>query len=163
MMSINEIETKKNLEDLKKEKETFIKDFPKSKTFTTKKGLTLTRKLYSFEADYANLKTQEIIFTHGKSNYNIWFLNAKKKLCVINKAIYKDNNIYLAVTIDTKGNNKKTYMTLDRFLYLVEKGDFNITFKKFVDTYLKDITESKYYLNKIKEFDDKIADIITSI
>lgn len=144
---------------LKKEKADFIASFPKFKTFTTRKGITVTRKLYSFEADYPKPALQEIIFSHGKSNYTIWFLNRKKKICVIDNAMYDGNNLYLTVTIDAKGNKKRTYMTLDRFLSLVEQGDFVITFKKFVDTYLKDITESNYYKSKIAEFDKKIAEI----
>ncbi len=51
--------------------------------------------------------------------------------------MYK-GNIYLTVTIDCKEGGKQTdtKMSVDRFLYLYEKGEFKITFKKFVDTYL---------------------------
>ena len=47
--------------------------------------------------------------------------------------------------IDVKGRRKKTYMSLDRFLYLIQKGDFKVTLEKFNEEYLKDITESKLY------------------
>lgn len=142
-----------------KEKEEFIKNFPRFKTFTTIKGDTIRRKLYSFEVDYPNPETKLTIFNGGKTDYKLWFLNSKKKLCIVDKAAYGNSDIYLAVSIDTKGYNKQTRMTLDRFLSLVEEGDFTITVKKFVDNYLKDVTESAYYINKIKEFDAKIAEI----
>lgn len=146
--------------DLEKQKQEFIKNFPTTKKFTTIKGETFTRKLYSFEADYPDLRLQEIIFTHGKTGYTLWFLNAKKKLCVIDKAtIGKNDTIYLTVTIDAKKGKKQTYISLDRFLYLLQKGDFKITLKKFVDIYLKDIKESNYYKNKLNEFDDKIKEL----
>jgi len=144
--------------NLEKEKADFISNFPKSKTFTTQKGITVTRKLYSFDVDYPKPALQEIIFTHGQSNYTIWFLNSKKKVCVIDNATYDGNNLFLTVTIDVRGYKKRTYMTLDRFLSLVEQGDFFITLKNFANAYLKDVTESNYYKNKIAEFDKKISD-----
>lgn len=143
---------------LEKEKQEFIENFPVSKIFTTVKGKTLTRKRYSFEVDFPSLETQAVIFTHGKSNYKLWFLNAKKKLCIIDKAIVKNKVVYLDITIDVKQYQTKTHMSLDRFLFLVEKRDFTITLDKFVETYLKPITESIYYKNKILEFDNKIAE-----
>lgn len=140
-----------------KEKQQFIDNFPKTKTFVTFKGETITRKIYSFEIDYPNSKTKELIFNHGKSDYTIWFLNAKKWLCVIDKAIAdKNGNVFLGVTFDVNGRKTPTNMTLDRFLSLVEKGDFKITLKKFVDTYLKDAVESKYYKQRIEDFDKRI-------
>ncbi len=141
---------------LKKEKAKFIANFPKTKTFTTIKGETFTRTLYSFEADYPKPEIKTVIFTHGKTNYTLWFLNAKKKVCVVDDAKNSNGNIYLTIMIDVKGRRKKTYMSLDRFLYLIQKGDFKITLEKFNEEYLKDITESKLYKNKIQEFDEKI-------
>lgn len=148
---------------LKKEKAKFIANFPKTKTFTTVKGETFTRTLYSFEADYPKPEIKTVIFTHGRTNYTLWFLNAKKKVCVVDDAKNSNGNIYLTIMIDVKGRRKKTYMSLDRFLYLIQKGDFKITLEKFNEEYLKDATESKLYKNKIQEFDDKIAEIKTSI
>lgn len=138
------------------EKRDFINLFPLTKTFTTSKGKTITRNLYSFEVDFPALSTKRIIFSHGKSNYKIWFLNAKKKLCVIDDAVIYNNDIYLTVTIDVKNHKAKTRMSLDRFLSLVEKGDFKITFKKFTDTYLKPVTESNYYKKTIGYLNNKI-------
>ena len=158
-MSSKKVKTvPEEIQKLHDEKHAFIKNFPQRKTFTTRKGQTITRKLYSFEADYASPKTKEMIFTHGKTGYTLWFLNAKKKLCVIDEAIHEDDNIYLTITIDAKETKVKTHMTLDRFLSLVEKGDFSITMKKFVDTYLQPITQSNYYRDRLKEFDNKIAE-----
>lgn len=148
--------TQSKLSNYTDEKEEFIRNFPTTKTFTTQKGQTFTRKLYSFEIDYPKPELKERIFNHGKTGYTIWFLNTKKLVCVIDKATYKDDNIFVDIMIDVKGLRKKTSMTLDRFLHLVEKGDFTITLKKFVDTYLKDATESDYYKNKLNQFDDKI-------
>lgn len=148
----------KTVEELRQEKDEFISNFPLTKTFTTKKNQTITRKLYSFEADYPSLETKKTIFSHGKSGYTLWFLNAKKKLCVVDDAVVKNNNVYLTISIDVKGNQKKTYMTLDRFLSLIDKGDFTITLAKFNETYLQPIVESKYYKNKLAEFDLKIAE-----
>jgi len=136
----------------------FIRTFPTTKTFTTYKGQTITRKLYSFEVDFPSLKQQAIIFTHGKTGYTLWFLNAKKKLCVVDAATIKNNSIYLTITIDAKDRKTQTFMTLDRFLSLIEQGDFTITMKKFVDTYLQPITDSKYYKKKLEEFDNKITE-----
>lgn len=155
------VEQVKTVLMLEKEKQEFIENFPVSKIFTTVKGKTLTRKRYSFEVDFSSPETQAVIFTHGKSNYKIWFLNAKKKVCVVDKAIYKDNTIYLTVTIDAKNHQTQTYMTLDRFLYLVEKGDFKITLDRFVEAYLRPITDSNYYKKKLQEFDNKIAEAKT--
>ena len=45
-----------------------------TKTFTTTKGDKYTRTLYKVDTDYSTA-TQLIIWNHGKSNYNIWFLN----------------------------------------------------------------------------------------
>lgn len=148
----------KTIEELQQEKEKFINNFPLTKTFTTKKNQKITRKLYSFEADYPSLETKKTIFSHGKSGYTLWFLNAKKKLCVVDAAIVKNNNVYVTISIDAKGNQKQTYMTLDRFLSLIDKGDFTITLAKFNETYLQPIVESKYYKNKLAEFDLKIAE-----
>jgi len=148
----------KTIEELQQEKDEFISNFPLTKTFTTKKNQVITRKLYSFEADYPSLETKKIIFSHGKSGYTLWFLNAKKKLCVVDNAIVKNNNVYLKISIDVKEKQKKTYMTLDRFLSLIDKGDFTITLAKFNETYLQPIVESKYYKNKLAEFDLKIAE-----
>lgn len=142
--------------ELKKEKAKFIANFPRTKTFTTIKGETFTRTLYSFEADYPKPEIKTVIFTHGKTNYKLWFLNAKKKVCVVDDAKNSNGNIYLTIMIDVKGRRKKTYMSLDRFLHLIQKGDFKITLEKFNEEYLKDITESKLYKNKIQEFDEKI-------
>ena len=146
------------LERLEEEKRIFIFNFPQTKTFTTRKHKTITRKLYSFEADYPSPKTKQSIFKHGKTGYTIWFLNKKKKVCAVDKAIQVGDTICLAVTVDVYKDRKKTCMTLDRFLSLVESGDFKITLKKFVDIYLKPITESNYYKKKLKEFDDRFEE-----
>lgn len=108
----------------------------KVKTFTTSKGATYTRTLYKVDTAYS-IPAQLVIWNHGKTNYNIWFLNNRNKLCRVKKAEIYNGNIYLTVTIDCKSENAKdTKMSVDRFLYLYEIGDFKITFKKFVDTYL---------------------------
>ena len=107
-----------------------------TKTFTTIKGDKYTRTLYKVDTDYSTA-TQLIIWNHGKSNYNIWFLNNMNKLCRVKSAELYKGNIYLTITIDCKSPlAKDTRMSVDRFLYLYEIGDFKITFKKFVDTYL---------------------------
>lgn len=120
----------------KKEQNFSIEQPVLTKTFTTKKGGTFTRTLYKVDTDYS-LPLQLVIWNHGRSNYNIWFLNKYNKLCRVKKAESYNGNIYLTVTI----NCKETYatdtkMSVDRFLYLYELGEFKITFKKFVDTYL---------------------------
>lgn len=121
---------------MKKQQE-FIEEVAKTtKTFTTAKGVTCTRQLYKFDVCYS-LPTQLIIWNHGKTNYNIWFLNDQYKLCRVKKAEIYKNNIYLTVQINCADKNcRETKMSVDRFLYLYEKGEFKITFKKFVDTYL---------------------------
>ena len=116
----------------------FIAEKPTlTKTFTTAKGGTFTSKLYRVDTEFS-LNTQLVIWNHGKSNYNIWFLNRENKLCRVKSAEMYKGNIYLTVTIDCKegGKQTNTKMSVDRFLYLYEKGEFKITFKKFVDTYL---------------------------
>ena len=148
----------KTIEELQQEKDEFISNFPLTKTFTTKKNQVVTRKLYSFEADYPSSEIKKTIFSHGKSGYTLWFLNAKKTLCVVDGATVKGNKVYVTISIDAKGKQKQTYMTLDRFLSLIDKGDFTITLAKFNETYLKPIVESKYYKNKLAEFDLKIAE-----
>lgn len=133
-------------------------------SFRTIKGELYARKKYSFDIDYS-LNQKQKIFTHGKSNYKIWFLNKKHKLCVINEAKIVNNNIYLDVSIDVKGYNKSTRLTLDRFLYLVQAEEFKITNKKFIKTYLKPYDEAEYFkkLNaEIAELSKRKKEIIQS-
>lgn len=122
---------------------------PRYKNFTTAKGGSFSRKLYSFDYDYKP-ETLAIIFTHGKSNYKMWFLNSRKALCLIDDAKVSNNTVYLSIIIDVNGRSTPTQMSLDRFIYLVENGEFKITNKKFVDVYLKPVEESKYY-QKLEE------------
>ena len=75
------------------------------KSFLTAKGELLSRKLLAVDVDY-ELDQLARIFSHGASNYKIWFLNRKKKLCVIDHAEIKNSTIYLTFTFDVYGSKK---------------------------------------------------------
>lgn len=127
----------------------------KSKTFKTFKGEVFTRPIYSVDVDFNN-EQKVIIFTHGKSNYNLWFLNKAKKLCLVTDAAVGRDGIWLTVVIDTKGNNTETKMNLDRFLHLYSVGDFSIPNKKFVEYYLRPYNESKTIRTQKEELEKQI-------
>lgn len=136
---------KSNLEDKKIELKV-ISTYSPTVTKTTKKGKEFTRKLVSCEADYPNLL--DVIFSHGKTNYKIWFLNKQCKVCLVTKCETVKGEHMLTCIIDVHDLYKRTYMTLDRFLYLVEIGDFKITNDKFNKYYMKPYSESKYIKEK---------------
>ena len=106
------------------------------KYFMTAKGELLSRKLLAVDIDY-DLDQLAKIFSHGASNYKIWFLNRKKKLCVIDSAEIKNSMVYLTFTFDVYGAKKVVHLTLDKFLYLVEVGDFVIKNSKFSQVYMQ--------------------------
>lgn len=106
------------------------------KSFSTYKSGRLSRKMLAIDVDYS-IDQLVKIFSHGLSNYKIWFLNRKKKLCVIDNAENINGKICLSVTIDVYKAKTKTYMSLDKFLYLVEIGDFVISNTKFKTVYMK--------------------------
>ena len=159
--------------ELKKESIKTISSYTPTKTRTTVKNETYTRKLLALDIDYTPEQIVRI-FSGGKSNYKLWFLNSKKYLCIIDKCyftLYGDNtteNIVVSVTIDVKNINKKyvTDMYLDRFLFLVESGDFTITSKKFNDTYFKPYSDSiyikhekDYLLSEIEQLNKDLKEI----
>ena len=49
--------------------------------------------------------------------------------------------------MDVYGAKQVTAMSLDRFLYLVEIGDFTISNKQFNEIYMSNFYNSKYVLN----------------
>ena len=119
----------------------------KYKTCITAKGQIFTRKLYSVDVDFNNEEKLKI-FSHGLNSdkpYKIWFLNTKGKLCVVDYTQLVEDVIYVKMTIDARSCRTKTGMSLDRFLYLIEAGEFTITNKKFCSRYLKPFEKSKYY------------------
>jgi len=106
------------------------------KTFTTMKGETFKRHILKVDVDYTDAQ-RAIIFTHGKTNYKLWFFNKAHKLCLVNSTDLCNGTLVTTVTIDVKGKRTKTKMSLDRFLYLVEIGDFKITNTKFREVYMQ--------------------------
>lgn len=159
-LNINDYKNFKILESLKSELEDkkielkVITTYSPTVTKTTKKGKEFTRKLVSCEADYPNLL--DVIFSHGKTNYKIWFLNKQSKLCLITKCETAGGEHMLTVIIDVLDLYKTTYMTLDRFLYLVEIGDFKITSRKFNEYYMKPYSESNYIKERINRVKSEI-------
>lgn len=106
------------------------------KHFRTYKGEILARKLLAIDVDY-DMNQLVRIFSHGASNYKIWFLNRKKHLCVVDSAKIVDDRVCLTITLDVYKTKKVTHLTLDKFLYLVEIGDFVINNKKFNHWYMR--------------------------
>ena len=121
---------------------------PPIKFCKTASGEYFVRHLLAVDVDY-NIQQLLRIFTHGKTGYKLWFLNRKKKVNIIDKAYYNadDKNIYLQVVLDVYGAKQVTAMSLDRFLYLVEIGDFTISNKHFNEIYMSNFYNSKYVLN----------------
>lgn len=109
--------------------------------FQTVDGTWHTRKLLAVDVDYT-LEQKARIFLHGKSNYKLWFLNKANKLCIVDDNKIIDNNLYLMIMLDVKGYKKQTRMSLDRFLHLIELGEFSVVNKKFIHYYLKPYNES---------------------
>lgn len=136
-----------------------------TKTFATINGKCFTRKLLAIDVDYS-IAQKAIIFLHGKSNYKLWFLNKANKLCLVSgNKIIKDT-LYLDIIIDAKYSKSETRMSLDRFLYLIEIGDFKINNKKFIEHYLKPYSESNHVkgmLNHLIEQKKKAENAIAGI
>ena len=156
---------KKSLEAAKQTLSDINENIP-VKHCKTVNGERFERKLIAVDVDYS-LSQQLKIFAHGKFNYKIWFLNKKKKLCVIDDTALVNNVIYLTVTFDVYENKTKSQMSLDRFLFLVEIGEFTIKNSKFIKYYMKPYTESNYitYMKQgaeeaIRKAENNIQEII---
>lgn len=129
-----------------------------TKTFSTAKNQTFTRNIIATDLDYT-LEQKAKIFSHGKTNYNIWFLNRRKYLCLVKSAyIAQNKTIYLKVLINVNIKNPTiTQMSLDRFLYLVQVGDFVIKNEHFNSYYMKPYLKSNYYINKKQQLEEQIS------
>lgn len=130
-----------------------IKEESKKITFTTTKGQVFSRKMLLIDEE-CDLFDLFKIFTSTESQ-KIWFLNKSKKLCLLQDSAIKNGKLYVHVIFDVKGYKKDSYMSLNRFLQLIEIGDFKITNKKFSEVYLKPLSES----NKIKKLDADIKEL----
>lgn len=133
-----------------------------TKSFSTVNNKTFTRKLLAVDVDYT-LSQKAIIFLHGKSNYKLWFLNKGNKLCLVCGTKICGDSLYLNVVIDTKGTKSETKMSLDRFLYLIEVGDFKVTNKKFIQHYLKPYSESRHVKGMLEHLIAEKAQLERSI
>ena len=143
-----------NILELQNKKEKLTEEFNKFKTeiptkkFQNKKGDWFERTLLAIDFDYSVDQIKRI-FNHGKTNYTIYFMNKGHKLCKINKTFQAhDGTLICELIIDTKRKNTSTYILLDKFLYLVEKGDFKIVNKEFIKYYMQPYKSSKYYIKK---------------
>ena len=124
--------------------------------YNSKKDNFMTRKLMAVDVDY-NIDQQLRIFNHGKSGYKIWFLNSRKSLCVIDKSTFKDGKIYCTIMFNVKESYAKTsHISLNNFLYLVQKGDFYVVNKQFRYYYLQPYERSHYYENQVKKLKDDL-------
>lgn len=160
-------ELKSEIDDLNSEIALIQNNCP-TKTFTNVNGKCFTRKLLAVDVDYS-IKQKAIIFLHGKSNYKLWFLNKANKLCLVSDSKIVKDNLYLDIIIDTKYSKSNTAMSLDRFLYLIEIGDFKIINKKFIEYYLKPYVESNHVkrmlahlLSQKQKAEDAISNILES-
>lgn len=101
-----------------------------TKTFKTSKGEEFTRRLYSIDNE------REVVSIFNSTKVN--FLNSNKKKCFVSYAAKSSNgSVYLEIVIPTKIGDKTTKMSLDRFLYLVEIGDFLVTTSGFNERYMR--------------------------
>lgn len=132
------------------------------KTFTTVNGRTLQRRLLAVDIDYT-IGQRAKIFLCGKSNYKLWFINKANKVCLVTNTKIVDNNIYLTCLIDAKGYKNETRMSLDRFLQLIEIGDFKIPNKKFRYYYLKPYHESTKIKGMLEHLENQKDNLTKSI
>ncbi len=109
-------------------------------SYITAKDIIYCRTLLALDVDYDAVDRFKIF---SDREHKIWFLNADKVLCLVDTATMKSSQVYLKLIIDIKGRKIETHMTLDRFLYFVEIGEFKITSKKFRKAYLKPLSESE--------------------
>ncbi len=109
-------------------------------SFVTAGGSIYCRDGLALDADYDILELFKIF--QSTAEKKLWFTNKAKKLCIIESSTIKDSQLYLNICIDVKGKNTPTKMSLNRFLFLVQTGDFNITNKTFKEQYLKPLSES---------------------
>lgn len=128
------------------------------RNFQTVDGIWHTRKLLAVDVDYT-LEQKAKIFLHGKSNYKLWFLNKANKLCIVDDNKIIDNKLYLMIMLDVKGYKKQTRMSLDRFLHLVELGEFSIVSKKFIHYYLKPYCESNCVKRMLEHLEAQEAEL----
>ena len=108
--------------------------------FTTANGNTYSRKKLAIDVDYSLSDLADIF---SNKNQNIWFINKQGKLCIISESSIVNNTIYIKVFFDVNSKNYNTRMSLNRFLSLIETGDFRISSKKFIEKYLQPIEKSQ--------------------
>lgn len=136
-----------DLEDINSKINLILNNTP-TKKFSNYKGQSFERKLLAVDVDYS-LKQKAKIFLHGRTNYKLWFLNAANRLCLVVGNKIMNGELYLDIIIDIRNHHTQTRMSLDRFLYLIEIGDFRITNRNFIKYYLQPYQESNHVKNLI--------------
>lgn len=132
-------------------------------SFLTANGNIYCRSGLALDADYDVLDLFKIF--QSTPERKLWFTNNTKKLCIIESSNVKDSQLYLNICIDVKGKNTRTKLTLNRFLFLVEAGDFFITNKAFREEYLKPLPESwkiKHIYSVLTELKQRKQNLLNS-
>ena len=110
--------------------------------FKTAKGAEFVRKKLACDIDCTDF---ELANAFSARQWSVYFTNNWNQVCLITDSTILDEykgNIYLTILIDVDGKKIETHMSLDRFLYLYEIGDFKSFRKDFAERYLGPIEHS---------------------
>jgi len=131
--------------------------------FTTAKGETYSRKKLAldYELENSNIDPEHL----AEIFKGITFYNSNRRFCKITETDFNrykfsksTSKMYLTLVFNYGTTvEKPTPMTLDRFLYLVEIGDFSINggdFVKDVKELLKPYSDAVGFESKIKELEN---------